>query len=126
MAALRTLVAGRERTVAWIEKNVAAKPISAANAAAAVRKLTEPANDIEVVEGRGKLIEMGPVAEVVVRDAYRAATDHAKVGLDSALQVLGVTTVKEEGVRRVLLAARALEVIGTPEALALRKKLAVQ
>jgi hypothetical protein len=121
----RTLVAGTQRTVAWIEKNVAPKTIAGEAAAAALHKIIEPANDIEVGEGRTKLVEMGPQAEVVLRDAYRGASEHAKVGIDSTLQVLGVTPISDEATRRVMLATRVLEMIGTPEAMALRKKLAV-
>jgi hypothetical protein len=125
-ADFRTLVAGKERTVAWIEKHVTPRTIAGEAAATAVRRLAEPANDIDVSEGRAKLVEMGPQAEVVLRDAYRAASDVAKTHIDSALEVLGVTAIGDEGVRRVMLATRVLEVIGTPEAMTLRKKLAVQ
>jgi len=126
ITALRTLVSGRDATVQWIAKNVTPKPISAADSAAIMKKLVEPANDMEVNESRGKLVEMGPQTEVLLREAYKKAEDHTKPAIDGVLWVLGVTPVKDEGIRRVMLATRVLEVIGTPEALALRGKLAVQ
>jgi hypothetical protein len=122
----RTLVAGRARTVAWIEKNVTGRPLKAADAAAAIKKLAEPANDIELVDGRAKVVEMGPLAEVPLRDAYRTAGEHGRTNLDVALQIVGVTPITDEALRRLVLATRVLEIIATPEAMALRQKLAVQ
>ena len=48
------------------------------------------------------------------------------MNIDGALQILGVMPITDEAVRRLMLATRVLEMIGTPEAMALRGKLAVQ
>jgi hypothetical protein len=122
--AFTALVAGRDATVRWIAANVAPKPLPAAAAGLAQKVVN--GDESSRFETQRTLIECGPQVEVLLRDAYKAAPATGRGRIDSALVALGVQTIADDGLRRVMLATRVLEVIGTPDALALRRKLVGQ
>jgi hypothetical protein len=123
--AFQTLISGTSRTVNWIGQHVEPRPIAMAAAAPLIKQLTGN-SDEDSRQAATKLAELGPQVEVALRDAYHAAGDTGQVHIDNLLQALGVHAIDDPAVRRLMLATRVLEVIGTPEALALRKRLSQQ
>ncbi len=125
--AFNTLVCGRGQTVQWISKNVAAAPINAETMNKLIADLGGDEQHIaERKAGMRALREMGPQVEPALRDARRDAPGEKRTRIDATLQALGVTPITDDGIKRVMLATRVLEVIGTPEAMALRKQLVQQ
>jgi hypothetical protein len=124
-AAFRTLVTGMDGTAAWVEKHVTAEPINAAEAGALIEKIAGPGDEGAYADAQTKLAAMGPQAEVLLRDAVRkpGLAAEGRDRLEWQLQVIGVTAIEDVGVKRVMLASRALELIGTPKALEVRKAL---
>jgi hypothetical protein len=123
-AAFETLVVGMDKSVAWMSKNVKPVPIDASGAPELIKALAggdEQAANRE--SAHASLVKMGIQVEPLLRDARRDAVGELRLRLDWALMALDVEHHSEDDLRRVMVATRALEIIGTPEALALRKKL---
>ena len=72
------------------------------------------------------LLKLGPQAEIFLRDERNVANAEGRCRIDKLLQSILVTPINDDDVRRVMLATRMLEIIGTPAAMELRRKLASQ
>ena len=122
----QTLISGMDDTVAWIEKNVKPQAVDAAQVASLIADITGDDSKIDARDAAHKaLVDMGPAVEPALRDARRTAGGEQRLRIDWALATLGVRR-PEEPVRRVALATRVLEIIGTPKALELRKHLTLR
>lgn len=120
----QTLIDGMNDTVAWMDKNI--KPV-AINTAPVPGLLQDFAAGDEKREARDdahmSLVKLGIQVEPALREARKAAVGEVRLRIDWALMSLDVSHISEDDLRRVMLATHVLEIIGTPEALALRKKL---
>jgi hypothetical protein len=124
MDAFANLICGMDATVAWLQVNVAAAPIDAAHARQLVKSLSLPDSAGEQREAAmQELLTLGPQAEVFLRDERNVTTAEGRCRIDKLLQRVLVTPIDSDDLRRVMLATRVLEVIGTPAAMDLRKKL---
>jgi hypothetical protein len=116
--AFQTLISGMDATADWIERNVQPVP--------ADRRVNELLGKVlnggvtERVAAGAQLRKIGALAEPDLRDARRVAKPAALQEIDLELESLGITPIADAGVRRVIVATRALEVIGTTRALTLR------
>jgi hypothetical protein len=120
----QTLILGMDQTVDWIRQNVTAQPIDADQLAQLIMSLA--ADDGHMADRENAytaIVQMGPLAEPYLRDRRTTAVGDVRQWVDWALQCISDTPIKDDGIRRVLLATRVLEIIGTPDALALRMKL---
>jgi hypothetical protein len=123
----QTLILGMNQTVEWIKKNVTVDPIDGRAAAQLLRDLALGDDHIQQREGAySKIVDLGPLAEPFLRDRRATAVGDVRQRLDWALQVISDTPITDDAIRRVLLATRVLEIIRTPEALAVRGKLVTQ
>jgi hypothetical protein len=121
------LVLGGDSTVNWIEQNVHPQTIDSK----AVEKLmTDLAGDDSKANEREAaapaLEAMGPQVEVFVRDARQNAAGELRTRCDYVLTYVGVKQIDDEDIRRVMLATRMLEIIGTPKAMELRHRLVAE
>jgi hypothetical protein len=122
--AFNTLVAGLDQTVAWIGLNVTPQPLDAGAVETAIADLAGDDNRIKEREAAfGTLVAFGPSVEAFVRDARKATRGEQRFRIERVLSRLGVLPVEVDEQRRVALATRVLEVIGTPAAIEARKKL---
>jgi len=122
--AFQTLIAGMDATAEWFAKNVQAKPIDAAHVAQLVKDLW--ANDQQLAtrdSAEKELQAMGPIVEPYLRDARRTAPGEVRFRLDRIMKYVGVHPIEDENVRRIVLAARVLEIINTPRAVEVRRSL---
>ena len=122
--AFTTLTAGGETTTQWIERNVKPQPVDGPTARQLLADLTGGDDRIAARDAAGRdLFTLGPQAEVGVRDLRRDAAGEVRARCDAVLQRIGIDPIANEDLRRVMLATRVLEVIGSPPALALRHRL---
>jgi len=121
------LVLGGDATVSWIEQNVHPQPIDSKQVD---KLLTDLAGDDTRIRERDTaapaLMAMGPQVEPFVRDVRRTAAGELRTRCDMVLTYIGVQQIDDEETRRVMLATRVLEMIGTPKAMDLRRRLAAQ
>jgi hypothetical protein len=120
----QTLISGMDDTTAWIDSNITPAPIDAASALDCIKTLG--ATDAHIGDREAAqpvLLQMGPQIEPMLRDARHAAGTEHRLRIDWVLLSSEVTPINDDNLRKVLLATRALEIINTPKALALRKKL---
>jgi hypothetical protein len=122
--AVNTLVAGMDDTVAWIQKSVTPIKIDDSDIKTAI---TDYAADDTRADARSEadrtLGNAGAPAEIALRDALRTAKGELRARIENALMTIDDKPIPDEDTRRVMLATRVLEVIGTPKALALRQAL---
>ncbi len=121
------LVLGGDATVDWITKNVHPQPIDSTQVE---KLLTDLAGDDSKIAERDAawyaLPALGSQAEVFVRDVRRTAPGELRCRCDAVLTAIGVHQIDDEDLRRVMLATRVLEIIGTPKAMELRHALVAQ
>jgi len=123
-ASFQTLILGMDDTAEWIVANVQPQTIDAAMVADDIGKLSADDHNVQVREGAfDELRAMGPQIEPYLRDARRSAPADLRVRIDWLLESIGTTEIADENIRRVMLATRVLEIIGTPHALEVRKAL---
>jgi hypothetical protein len=72
------------------------------------------------------LVAVGPQIEPYLRDVRNVSVGTMRQRLDWLLQDVSDTQISDDDVRRVMLATRALEIIGTPRALQVRRQLTQQ
>ncbi|MDB5328120.1 MAG: hypothetical protein JWM57_3689 [Phycisphaerales bacterium] len=121
---INTLVMGMDKTVAWIAQNVQPRGLSSKAVEAAIR---DAGGDDDHIRERDAAIEIlagfGPAVEPWLRDAKKRAPGEQRERFEQVLGRLGTITITDDGLRRVALATRVLEIIGTPEALQVRHHL---
>jgi len=118
----QTLISGMDDTAAWINKNVVPGLVNVRRVDELIKALGGGRPDEEaaaVIELRA----IGHQTEPYMRDARRTAKPEQREQIDRILEALGITPVNDDSIERVILATRVLEVIGTPKALAVRKKM---
>jgi hypothetical protein len=121
------LVLGGDATTDWISANVHPQPIDQKQAAKLLLDLA--GDDTKIAErdaAEPALRELGSQAEVFVRDLRQTAPREIRTRCDGVLTAIGVTQIDDEDLRRVMLATRMLEIIGSPKALVLRHTLVSQ
>ncbi len=116
--AFQTLINGMDATADWIERNV--RPVPADRRVNGLVEKVLNGGSAERVAAGAELRKIGALAEPDLRDARRIAKPTALQEIDLELESLGVTPIADGRVRRVIVATRALEVIGTTRALAVR------
>ena len=121
---INTLVMGMDKTVAWIAQNVQPRGLDSKAVEAAIH---DAGGDDDHIRERDAAIEtlagFGPAVEPWLRDAKKRAPGEQRERFEQVLGRLGTITINDDGLRRVALATRVLEIIGTPEALRVRKHL---
>ena len=123
-AAFQTLISGMDDTAEWIAANVQPQTVDAPKIAATIPKMAGDDHDANGHEAAFQdLHTLGPLAEPYLRDARGTANTDLRLRIDWLLQSIGITEIPDENTRRVLLATRILEIIGTPAALDVRKHL---
>ncbi len=123
-AAFQTLVNGMDDTVAWIDANVKPVPIDASTVPDLLKDLGSGDENMTAREAaHPALVKMGIQIEPLLRDARKDAPGELRHRIDWALEALDVSYISDDALRRVMIATRALEIIGTPKAMELRKKL---
>jgi hypothetical protein len=116
-AALETLIRGMDVTATWIQMNVEPATIDEASTLKQAASLSHDGDAI------ASLLTLGPQLEVFLRHERHHANSDGRCRIDRILQSISVTPIANENVRRVMLATRVLEIIGTPQAMELRRKL---
>ncbi|MGC4031102.1 MAG: hypothetical protein QM754_05060 [Tepidisphaeraceae bacterium] len=123
-AAVNTLVAGTDVTAAWIAQNVQPHAVDPAAVAQAITDLGGDDQHMDAREAANEnLFALGPAVEPYLRDALAKSHGETAARIEKVLSRLGVTTIDDADLRRLALATRVLEVIGTPAALEARKHL---
>ncbi len=123
----QTLILGMDATADWIKANVAPLPIDAQNAEQLVADLA--ADDTEIARRESAataLAGVGPEMEPYLRDVRNVAVGTFRQRVDWLLQSISDTEIFDERLRRVMLATRVLEIIGTPHAREVRRQLTQQ
>jgi hypothetical protein len=125
--AFNLLVRGMDTTADWLAKNVEPKPIDGPKVAQLLKDfaLGDAQPDLRSSAER-QLQAMGPIVEPYLRDARKTADAEFRFRIDRVLKFFGVHTIEDASLRRILLADRVLEVIGTPRALEVRRSLTEQ
>jgi hypothetical protein len=125
-AAFQMLVLGGDDSADWIGQGVKPQPVDVERVNKLVALLAEAdsakaARDAAALELRG----LGARVEPLLRDARAApaTTPEQRQRIDWLLQGIAVTEISDNDVRWFVLATRALEVIGSPGALEVRRKL---
>ena len=120
----QTLVAGMDATVDWISANVTPQPLDSDHVADAIKLLGADDPNIDARESAAtELRAMGPALEPFLRDARKNAVGEQRTRIDWLLACIEVTAIDDDNLRKLNLATRVLEVIGTPKAIALRRSL---
>jgi len=117
----KTLILGMDRTVKWIKDNVVPQAVDSDRIAQLLKSMA--ADDDHIAERESAYTEMvglGPLAEPYLRDRRITTVGDVRQRIDWALQCISDTAITDDGIRRVLLATRVLEIIGTPDAMDLR------
>jgi len=123
----QTLISGMDATADWIDAHVKPMPIDAQAAARLVVDLA--ADDTQIARRDAAftaLVAVGPQIEPYLRDVRNVSVGTMRQRLDWLLQDVSDTQISDDDVRRVMLATRALEIIGTPRALQVRRQLTQQ
>jgi hypothetical protein len=121
--AFQTLIDGGDGTADWISRHVKAVTTDGASAQKYIQDLEAGDDKMDDREAAHKgLMGLGHAVEPALRDARREAGGEQRLRIDWALATFGVRK-PDDDTRAALLATRALEVIGTPKSLELRKKL---
>jgi hypothetical protein len=115
--ALETMIRGMDVTATWIQMNVEPAPIDEASTVTRIKSLSHNGDAV------ASLLTLAPQVEVFLRDERQHAKSDGRSRIDKILQSISVTPIQNENVRRVMLATRVLEIIGTPQAMELRRKL---
>jgi hypothetical protein len=122
--AFQTLINGMDDTVAWMDAHVKPVPIDASAVPDLLKDLGSGDENMTAREAaHPALVKLGIQIEPLLRDARKNAPGELRHRIDWALESLDVSYISDDGLRRVMIATRALEIIGTPKALELRKKL---
>jgi len=119
-ASLDTLVRGMDVTATWIQMNVEPSAIDEASTTSLTKSLSQ--ND----HATAALLTLVPQVEVFLRDERHHASADGRCRIDRILQSISVTPIENENIRRLMLATRVLEIIGTPQAMGVRRKLAAK
>jgi hypothetical protein len=123
----QTLILGMDDTADWIKGHVTPEPIDTHNAQQLVTDLA--ADDTEIARrdaAASALIAIGPQIEPYLRDVRNLAVGTLRLRVDWLLQSISDTEITDDNLRRVMLATRVLEIIGTPHALQVRRELTQQ
>jgi hypothetical protein len=126
-SAFQVLIDGRADTVKWIAENVKPQPLDEKAIREALADLG--AGDEKIAEREAAdqtLIQMGHAVEPLLREVRETAGGELRLRIDWVLITLEAKPITTDELRRVMVATRVLEIIGTPEAMALRKKLTLQ
>jgi hypothetical protein len=119
-----TLGLGMDATVDWIRANVTPQPLDADRVAELIKLLAADDSNIPGREDAAtELRGMGPALEPFLRDARNHSRGEQRVRIDWLLESIGVTSIDDENLRKLSLATRVLEIIGTPKAMELRRSL---
>jgi hypothetical protein len=125
--AFNLLVRGMDTTEDWLAKNVDPVKLDGPKIAKLVKDLAAGDKDVDIrSSAERQLHAMGPIVEPYLRDARKTADGELRFRIDRVLKYLGVHTIEDANLRRVLLATRVLEIIGTPRALDVRRTLTEQ
>ena len=104
--------------------SVAPHPVDALKVAHWIAGLAAEDARMDVREqALAELRALGPAMEPYLRDARPTAKREQRARIDWLLECIVVTPINDEVVRRLALATRVLEIIGTPKAMALRRSL---
>lgn len=120
--AFQTLIRGMDATTDWIDKNVNPMPLDAKAIIESIGTMAD-GEGFEQQNARDLLRGIGHRIEPLLRQAHKSAKGYGIVRIEFMLETLGVTPIKDEETARVVLATRALEIIGTPAAAKMRMKL---
>jgi hypothetical protein len=123
----QTLISGMDATADWVAAHVKAMPIDAQSVTRLVADLA--ADDTQIARrdpAASALLAVGPQIEPYLRDARNASVGTLRQRLDWLLQNISDTQIPDDAVRRVVLATRVLEIVGTPRALQVRRQLTQQ
>jgi hypothetical protein len=123
-AAFQVILDGGQDSVDWIAANVPPMPIDEKAVRDTVADLA--AGDDKIAEREAAdatFIQMGPQVEPLLRDLRQTAGSELRLRIDWVLITLEATPITDDKLRKLMLATRALEIINTPKALALRKNL---
>jgi hypothetical protein len=123
----QTLISGMDATADWIDQHVKPMPIDAQGAARLLADLA--ADDTEIARrdaAAGALVALGPQIEPVLRDMRNVSVGTMRQRLDWLLGNISDAQISDDDLRRVMLATRVLEIIGTPQALQVRRQLTQQ
>jgi hypothetical protein len=125
VAAFQTLILGMDDTTNWIEKNVTPPiQIDGRRAASLIQDLFGDDQHLARREAAGQaLLLMGPMVEPMLRDIRKTVVGEQRQRIDWVLSCIGVRPITDEHTRQAALASRVLEIIGTPQAMQLRKHL---
>jgi hypothetical protein len=122
--AMNTLVLGMDSTADWIKINVTPQTLDDDAVGQAIQDLAADDAQIPTREMAARqLRQLGPLTEPFLRDARKSATGEQRTRIDWLLAAITTTPIEDENTRKVVLAARMLEIIGTPKALEVRKSL---
>jgi hypothetical protein len=119
----QTLINGMDATTDWIEKNVQPMTVDSAKLTELLKAFADDKQLLKQEDARLGLRDFGHAAEPALRDMRKTANTGHQQAIDTILETFGVNPPPDDNAARVILATRALEIIGTPNALALRNKL---
>ena len=126
--AFTVLTIGGDATVDWVERNVTPNPIDGDQARRLLDDMTGGDDKVAARDAAGPaLFALGPQAEVGLRDLQRAyagpTAGEVRARCETILERIALDPIADDDLRRVMLATRVLEVIGSPKATALRHRL---
>jgi hypothetical protein len=120
----QTLVDGMNDTVAWMDKHLKPLPVDSATVSGLIQDFTAGDEKRQARDdAQRSLMQLGIQAEPALRDARNKSVGEVRLRIDWALMALDVSHIADDDLRKTMLATRALEIIGTTEALDLRRKL---
>jgi hypothetical protein len=123
----QTLISGMDATADWIDGHVKPMPIDAQAAARLVVDLGADDTQIDRRDAAETALDaIGPQIEPYLRDVRKVSVGTMRQRLDWVLENVSDTQITDDDVRKVMLATRVLEIIGTPRALQVRRQLTQQ
>lgn len=122
-ARFQTLIFGMDDTTDFLARRIKPNPIDGAELERVIQDLLAGDTHMEQrAAAQASLVRLGILAEPALRDARAKASREQQARIDLALITLNVKPAETEQ-RETALAARVLEIIGTPKARSLRKRL---
>jgi hypothetical protein len=122
--AMNTLVLGMESTADWIKINLTPQTLDTDTVTQCIHDLAADDTQIPPREHAAQqLRQLSPLTEPFLRDARKSATGEQRTRIDWLLAAITTTPIEDENTRKVILATRVLEIIGTPKAMEIRKSL---
>jgi hypothetical protein len=123
-AGMQKLILGMNNTVTYLRANVAPQPLDGDHVKQLIENLGVDDTQANVRESAvSELRSLGVATEPFLRDAEKTAIGDRLACIDWQLEIIGITPIPDANLQSVALATRVLEVIGTPEALELRRQL---